>query len=59
MTAEQQIARITEIIKKHHINDVSKDEFYSEIEEQRLVDIKDEMWELYCFISDVVNIINM
>ena len=59
MTAEQQIARITEIIKEHHINDVTKDEFYSEIENQRLIDIKDEMWELYCFIGEVVDIINM
>ena len=32
MTAEQQIARITEIIKKYDINDVSKDEFESKFE---------------------------
>lgn len=59
MTAEQQIARITEIIKKYDFGDVTRDEFNSKFELQRLVDIKDEMWELYCFMVDVIVTINM
>lgn len=59
MTAEQQIARITEVIKKYDLDDVTKDEFDSKFELQRVIDIKDEMWELYCFMGEVVDIINM
>ena len=60
MTPEQQIAKITELINKYDIAvGISKDEFYSKFEEQSLIDIKEEMWELGCFMLGVVNIINM
>ncbi len=59
MTAEQKLERIKNLIKESALADVSKDDFYNEIEEQRLVDIKDEMWELYCLALDIENIINM
>lgn len=59
MTTEQKLERIKKLVKELNLAEVTKDEFYSEIEEQRLVDIKDEMWELYCFANDVVNTINM
>lgn len=59
MTAEQKLERIKNLIKESALADVSKDDFYNEIEEQRLVDIKDEMWELYCLAQDIENIINM
>lgn len=59
MTAEQKLERIKNLIKESALADVSKDDFYNEIEEQRLVDIKDEMWELYCLAQDIENTINM
>ena len=59
MTAEQKLERIEKLVKELKLAEVTKEEFYSEIEEQRLVDIKDEMWELYCFAHDIENIINM
>ena len=59
MTAEQKLERIKNLIKERALADVSKDDFYNEVEEQRLIDIKDEMWELYCFAHDIENIINM
>ena len=59
MTAEQQIARITEIIKEHDFDDVTKAEFEEAFEHMTIVEIKENMWELYCFMSDVVDTINM
>ena len=59
MTAEQQIARITEIINMYNINDIPKDEFEDMFDKQRLIDLKEEMWELYCFIDAIVDVINM
>jgi hypothetical protein len=54
MTTEQKLERIEKLVKELDLMEVTKKEFYSEVEEQRLVDIKDEMWELYCFANDVV-----
>lgn len=59
MTAEQKIARITEIINRYNINDIPKDEFESMFDKQRLIDLKEEMWELYCFVDDIVDTLNM
>ena len=53
MTAEQKMERIEKLVKELDLVEVAKEEFYSEVEEQSLVDIKDEMWELYCFANDV------
>lgn len=54
MTTEQKLERIEKLVKELDLAEVTKEEFYNEVEEQRLVDIKDEMWELYCFANDVV-----
>jgi len=59
MTAEQQIARIVEIIKKYDFDDVTKNEFEEGFEFTTIAEIKENMWELYCFMSDVVDTINM
>ena len=54
MTAEQKLERIKDLIKKYDYAEVTKDEFYNDFEKQRVVDIKEEMWELYCFMIDVI-----
>ena len=54
MTAEQKLERIEKLVKELDLAEVTKEEFYNEVEEQSLIDIKDEMWELYCFANDVV-----
>lgn len=59
MTREQKIELIEKLVKDLKLAEVAKEEFYSEIEEQRLVDIKNEMWELYCFANDVTNTMKM
>ena len=59
MTAEQKLERIEKLIKELNLIEVTKEEFYSEVEEQRLVYIKDEMWELYCFANDVTYTMKM
>lgn len=59
MTAEQKLERIKDLIKKYDYAEVTKDEFESKFELQRVIDIKDEMWELYCFMVDVIVTIDM
>jgi len=59
MTTEQQIARITEIINENHFTELTKAEFEVTFEYRTIAEIKESMWELYCFMSDVVDTINM
>lgn len=59
MTTEQKLERIEKLVKELDLAEVTKVEFYSEVEKQRLVDIKYEMWKLYCFANDVANTMKM
>jgi len=59
MTTEQQIERIVELVKELDFDDVTKLEFEEGFEHMTIAEIKDDMWKLHCFMSDVVNVINM
>lgn len=59
MTTEQQIARITEIINENDFAEVTKAEFEEAFDDMSITEIKETIWKLYCFMSDVVDTINM
>lgn len=58
MTAEKKIQRITELLKDWDLS-ISHKEFEAEFMDQSVNDLKDEMWRMYCFISDVNDTLNM
>ena len=59
MTAEEQIQRITGLLNALDLADMCREEYEEEFMNQSVNDIKDEMWQLYCFASDVCNTLNM
>lgn len=59
MTAEEKIKRITELLNALAIEDMCREVFDEEFMKQSINDIKEEMWILYCFASDVCNTLNM
>ena len=59
MTAEEQIERITQILREHSFNTFTKDELFDEVDNSTISEIKDAMWEYYCFMSDVCDTLNM
>ena len=59
MTTEQQIARITKIIKENDFAEVTEAEFKEAFEHMTIAEIKESIWKLYCFMSDVVDTIYM
>ena len=58
MTAEKKIQRIAELLKEWDLSLTHK-EFEAEFMDQPVNDIKDEMWRMFCFISDVYDTLNM
>ena len=58
MTAEEQIKRIEELMNELDLADMTRAEFEEEILKQSINDIKDEMWRMYCFVSDVCYTLN-
>jgi hypothetical protein len=58
MTAEEQIKRIAELMNELDLADMTRTEFEEEFPKQSINDIKDEMWRMYCFVSDVCYTLN-
>lgn len=59
MTAEEQIERITKLLNDMSLDTITRTEFEEGFSEQSINEIKDEMWRLYCFASDVCDTLNM
>ena len=59
MTAEEQIRRITGLLNDLDLVDMCREQYEEEFMDQSVNDIKDELWEMYCFASDVCNTLNM
>lgn len=59
MTAEEQIKRITKLLNDMSLDTITRTEFEEEFPNQSINEIKDEMWRLYCFASDVCDTLNM
>ena len=53
MTNEEKIKRIGELLNDLCLSDLRKDELFTKLDEMSINDIKDHMWELYCFVEDV------
>lgn len=53
MKAEEQIKRITKLLNDISLDTITRTEFEEEFPKQSINEIKDEMWQLYCFASDI------
>lgn len=59
MTDKERIERISELLKKLDLAELTYDEFDELFPEESINDIKEELWLMYCFASDVCVTINM
>lgn len=59
MTAEEQIKRITECMRKLDLATMTQDELIQKVRDLSINEIEDLMWDWYCFISDVCDTLNM
>lgn len=59
MTAEKKIQRISELLNDMALADMRREEYEAEFMKQSVNDLKDEMWRMYCFASDVCNTLNI
>ena len=59
MTDTEQIKRITQILREHDFVTFTKEELFNEVEDSTISEIKDAMWEYYCFMSDVSDTLDM
>lgn len=58
MSDEERIKRITKILIESSFDAYTRDELFKEIDNSSINEIKDYIWELYCFMSDVCEILN-
>lgn len=59
MTAEEQIMRLTKLLNELDLTDVTQDEMIKTLHNLSFNEIVEEMWQLYCFASDVCVTLNM
>lgn len=59
MTAEEQIKRITECMRKLDLDEMTRDELIQKIRDLSINEIEDLIWDWYCFIGDVCDTLNM
>lgn len=59
MTDTEKIERITECMRKLDLAEMTRDELIQEVRDLSIAEIEDLMWEMYCFISDVCDTLNM
>lgn len=55
MSDEEKIKRITELSNELKLQlGITTEEFKNEFLEQSINDLEEMMWQLYCFVSDVI-----
>lgn len=59
MTDKEQIERISKLLNELSLDDITSTEFEETFPRQSINDIKDALWRMYCFASDVCDTINM
>ena len=58
MSDEERIKRITTILIEGNFDAYTQEELFKEIDNSSINEIKNRIWELYCFMSDVCEILN-
>ena len=58
MTDKQKLEKIGKCLDKLAVSDMSYDEVCEMVEKMRICDIKESMWEFYCFAEDVTVTLN-
>ena len=59
MTDTERINRITECLKDLDLAEMTRDELIQEVRDLSIAEIEDLVWEMYCFIGDVCDTLNM
>ena len=59
MTDKEKIERMTKILNEADFIEVTKDDFMDGFESCTIAELKESMWKLYCFMSDVCDTLNM
>lgn len=59
MTDEKRIERIGKLLNDLSLDDLEWDEFMHKFERMSLIELKDEMWRIFCFVEDVADTLNM
>ena len=57
MTDTEEIERIREILRTIDFDEYTRQGLDDEINELTINDIKDNMWSLYCFLSDIRHVL--
>ena len=58
MTDHKKLKEIEKCLNTLSVEDMTKEELEKSIEKTRFTEIKELIWEWYCFISDVADILN-
>lgn len=58
MTDKERIERITKMLNESGFDTYTQEELFKEIDNSTINEIKDYIWELYCFMSDVCETLN-
>lgn len=58
MTDYKKLKEIEKCLNTLAVADMTKEELEKSIEEKSIIEIKALMWEWYCFIADVCEILN-
>lgn len=58
MTDTEKIARISEMLEEFDFCDIDEEDFENEIMEQTLSATRDELWALFCLVSDLIELVN-
>lgn len=53
MTDKEKLGKIAEYIEEMDLADMTRTEIEREIEGSSIEEIKDNVWQLYCLISDI------
>ena len=59
MTDTERIERITECMHKLQLAEMTRDELMQKVRGLNINEIEDEIWDMYCFVNDVCNTLNM
>lgn len=59
VTDTERIERITKCLQKLGYPEMTRDELMEKVRNLSINEIEDEIWDMYCFVNDVCNTLNM
>ena len=59
MTDTERIKLITKCLHKLHLPEMTRDELMQKVRNLSINDVEDFIWDMYCFVNDVCNTLNL